>query len=297
MKCFLSLVMLATVAATDIDWSRVRPIEEFDHYWARLPAKFQALRDAKPIAGRIINGYEAYPGQFPYQVVLISYYGPRSALCGASVLTNNFVLTAAHCVVDAAGGIALMGAHNRENNEPSQQSVSFSPTGINIHPDYSPTTIRNDVATVRLNIPIIFNDRVRPIRLPARSDERLFSGWYATVSGFGRVSDYYPYASDVLRYTYNAILTNSNCLDQWDNDADVIGPQNICLSGEFGRASCSGDSGGPLTIFDYPYDSVQVGLVSFGSANGCATGIPSVFARITYFLHWIEENSDYAVEE
>ncbi|XP_058837323.1 brachyurin-like [Topomyia yanbarensis] len=294
MKCLLSLAMLATVVAADIDWSRVRPIEEFDHYWARLPPKLQALRQAMPNQ-RVINGQEAYPGQFPYQVVLISDYGSISALCGASVLSNNFILTAAHCVVDATGGIALMGAHNRQNNEPTQQSCSFSSDGINIHPQYNPTTFRNDVATVRLNIPVVFNDRVQPVKLPAHSDTRTFSGWFGTVSGFGRTSDDSLATSDVLRYTYNAIITNANCLERWDNNVDLIGPQNICLSGEYGRASCGGDSGGPLTIPETEF-SLQVGLVSFGSAAGCAIGIPSVFARTSFFLEWIEENSDVVVE-
>ncbi|XP_055534403.1 brachyurin-like [Wyeomyia smithii] len=292
MKLLLLLLpILVSTVAGEIDWSRVRPIEEFDHYWARLPEKLQALRHENPNR-RIVNGYESYPGQFPYQVALIADYGIVYGLCGGSVLTTNFVLTAAHCVVDASGGVALLGAHNRVNNEPSQQSCSFSAEGITIHQGYIATSLRNDVATVRLNVPIIYTDRVQSPVFPPEGDTRTFSGYTATVSGFGRISDSNHDTSDVLRYVTNPIITNANCLEQWNDDAELISGQNICLSGATGRASCGGDSGGPLTVYDWE-GSLLVGLVSFGSIAGCASGMPSVFTRVTFFLEWIAENSDF----
>lgn len=295
MKSFVLLVALVAVAAAEIDWSKVRPIEEFDHYWARLPAEMQAFRYTFPNR-RITNGEEATPGQFPYQVALISNFPGGSGLCGASVLTNNYILTAAHCVQGASGGTAIIGAHNRLNNEPSQQSISFDVSGINMHEGYNPNTIRNDVATVRLNIPIVFNDRVQPVRMTSHSDGRTFAGMMGVVSGFGRTSDASQATSPVVRFTSNPIMTNADCLASWGGNTDIIGAQNICLSGVGGRSSCNGDSGGPLTV-THGGATLQVGLVSFGSAAGCSIGMPSVYARLTYFLRWIEDNSDFVAPE
>ncbi|XP_021695509.1 brachyurin [Aedes aegypti] len=283
------LIALVTVAA-DIDWTKVRPIEDFDHYWTRLPAELQFLRNSVPSA-RVTNGREAIPGQFPYQVALVISFNQGSGLCGGSIISNNYVLTAAHCVQGASGGTALVGAHNRLNNEPSQQSIVFELDGITIHPEYTSNTIRNDVATIRLTNSIVFNDRVRPIRLPSSTDVRTFSGRIATVSGFGRTSDTSPVTSAVVFFTTNPIITFANCLDQWSNAVHVIQSQNICLSGNGGRSSCNGDSGGPLTVQE-DGKSLQVGIVSFGSSAGCAIGRPSVYARVTHFLDWILENSD-----
>lgn len=73
----------------------------------------------------------------------------------------------------------------------------------------------------------------------------------------------------------------------------MIQAQNICQSGVGGRAACQSDSGGALTVFDAG-SSLQVGVVSFRSL-ACKDGLPTDFARITYFLDWIEENSDVVI--
>ncbi|XP_035918114.1 brachyurin-like [Anopheles stephensi] len=296
MKTFVLLVGLLAVASAewiDIDWSTVRPIEEFDHYWARLPADMQKYRQMLP-SHRIVNGQEATPGQFPYQIALLSEFLTGTGLCGGTVLTNNFILTAAHCVVSgtttlARGGTAIMGAHNRAVQEATQQRIRFSTGGIVRHPQYSPTNIRNDIAVVRLDGTITFNTRVQPARLPARSDSRQFGGFTGTVSGFGRTSDGSQATSNVVRFARNPVMTNADCIARWNTA--LIQPQNVCLSGEGGRSSCNGDSGGPLTVQDG--GSLQIGVVSFGSAAGCSIGMPSVYARVSFFLGWIEANSDF----
>lgn len=45
-------------------------------------------------------------------------------------------------------------------------------------------------------------------------------------------------------------------------------------------------SGGPLTIRDNG-QSVQVGVVSFGSPQGCERGFPDGYARVSTFHSWI----------
>ncbi|XP_001843395.2 brachyurin [Culex quinquefasciatus] len=294
MKTLVLLVAVLAVASAEwieIDWSQVRPIEDFDHYWARLPAELQYLRKLQP-ERRITNGQEATPGQFPYQIALLSTFGGGTGLCGGSVLTNNYILTAAHCVQNALGGTAIMGAHNRINNEPTQQRIAFGVNGINIHAGYTPTNIRNDIATVRLNSPITFNDRVQPVLMPQAGDNRQFAGVTGTVSGFGRTSDASQATSAVVMFTSNPIMTQADCLASWGGNTNIIQAQNICLSGAGGRSSCNGDSGGPLTVAEGG-NTLQVGIVSFGSAAGCSIGMPSVYVRVTHFLDWIQQNSDH----
>lgn len=84
MKCAVLILTVLAVASAewiDIDWSQVRPIEEFDHYWTRLPQELQFLRNIHPSA-RVTNGAEATPGQFPYQIALLSQFLLGTGLCG-----------------------------------------------------------------------------------------------------------------------------------------------------------------------------------------------------------------------
>ncbi|XP_052893425.1 brachyurin-like [Anopheles moucheti] len=308
MKYTVSLSVLLAVlcggsalpAKNSIDWSQVRPIEEFEHIKVHLPV--HRISAPGTPQRRVVNGQEASPGQFPYQVALVGQYAAGVGLCGASVLTHNYILTAAHCVYDSfdstvpiVGGTAILGAQNRMVEEPSQQRISFTSSGIVGHPGYTLENIRNDIAVVRLDEPIVYTERIQPIRLPARTDTRTFAGVIGTVSGFGVYSVTNPALSDVLNYVANPIMTNADCLAQWGGAAALIEPQNICHSGDGGRSACNSDSGGPLTVQDNT-ESLQVGVVSFGSTGGCDDGIPTVYARVSYFLEWIEDNSDFIAD-
>ncbi|XP_035785677.1 brachyurin-like [Anopheles albimanus] len=300
MKVTAAFVLLGLLAVggsaewIDIDWSQVKPIDEFDHYWSRLPAEWQVYRHVNPLR-RIVNGVEALPGQFPYQVALLSNFGTGTGLCGATVITNSYILTAAHCVVGGNGavaisGTAILGAHDRTITEPTQQRIAFTQAGISVHPGYSASTIRNDIATVRLNSPAQFNARVQPIRLPARSDARTFAGMEGTASGFGRTSDASTNTSPVVMFTRNPILSNAQCNSFWSTA--LVQDQNVCLDATGGRSPCNGDSGGPLAVQDGG-SSLEVGIASFVSAAGCASGAPSVWVRVSFFRDWIEQNSDF----
>ncbi|XP_049542797.1 brachyurin-like [Anopheles darlingi] len=250
------------------------------------------------LSRRIVNGEEAIPGQFPYQVLMLTEF-PNNAnpiVTGGSVLTVNYVLTAAttffNSGVQATGGTAVMGAHIRDNQEHSQQRIRFEPFGIVTHPHYVSNfpNRRNNVAIVRLNSPMTFNDRVQPIRLPSRSDTRQFDGHIGTIAGFGRIADEAGTNSDVLMYTSNPIMMNAFCVARWDNV--TVQPDNVCMSGDGGRSSCAGDAGGALVVQDG--GPLQIGIAS-ARGHPCSIGLPSIYTRVIQFLSWIEGNTDYVV--
>ncbi|XP_052895775.1 brachyurin-like [Anopheles moucheti] len=289
-------VMVYGASLPTIDWSRVKRVEQLDHYWARLPPELQVYRNASRPDARISNGLEARPGQFPYQAIVLAEFGVLTTMCGGSVLTQNFILTSAHCVMfdqvnKAGGGTVIAGALNRLEVEPSQQQIRFSNIGITVHPLYAVSNYRFDVAVVRLNTALRFTTYVQPVRLPGLLDQRQFDGQIGTISGFGRTSDTNSAFATTLQYTVNTIMSNGACIDRWGTM--LVEPQNVCLAGDGGRSACTGDSGGPLTIQEQSGLTLQVGVTSFGSADGCTRGMPTVYARITFFLDWIRANSDY----
>ncbi|XP_058457218.1 brachyurin-like [Malaya genurostris] len=294
MKTIALLIgVLAWASAASVDLSKVKRIEDLDQFWEQLDPSLRIHRRTMMAPDdRIVNGEEAQPGQFPYQVAIVSFFQDGSGgLCGGTILTQNFVLTAAHCVFIgslATHGTVTLGVHNRAVEEESQQRIAHGT--IKVHPNYSSTYLRNDIATIQLSTPAVFNEFVQPIDLPAISDDRSFAGLTGIISGFGRTSEESGSSpSDVVMFTSNPIITNSDCLSAFHDE--VIQAQNICLSGEGGRSVCQGDSGGPLTVRDNDR-SLQVGIASFIHWNGCASGNPSGYVRVSHFLTWIGENSD-----
>ncbi|XP_058457024.1 brachyurin-like [Malaya genurostris] len=291
-KTVVLLIGALALASASVDLSKVKRIEELDEFWEQLDPSLQKLRgtNAAPDS-RVVNGKEAKPGQFPYQALVVTFFENGSGgLCGGSLLTQNFVMTAAHCVVSGSPpshGTITLGAINRQVEEETQQRIAHGT--INVHPNYTASSLRNDIATIQLSTPAVFNDFVQPIDLPAISDTRRFSGFMGIVSGFGRTTNYPP-ASDVLMYSSNPILTNANCQSSW------IQEQNICLSGHGGRSVCFGDSGGPLAVRENNR-TIQVGITSFVHWSGCDTGHAAGFARVSYFLSWIAENSDVVLRD
>lgn len=213
----------------------------------------------------------------------------KNLFLGGSLIGSRTVLTAAHCIDGGSSATVILGAQTLSNpNEPNQLRVAVAASGLIMHPDWDPSLIRNDVGVVIMpnEIPMQ-NSFIRPAILPTAEDSSDFSGELGVVSGWGVFADSIGTSSDVLRFVYDNIMTNTLCTIRFPG---VIQASNICVTGTNGRGACSGDSGGPLTV-QRGGESMHVGIVSFGLGLGCELNWPSVFARTTSFLPWIIANS------
>uniref|UniRef100_A0A182LZJ8 Peptidase S1 domain-containing protein n=1 Tax=Anopheles culicifacies TaxID=139723 RepID=A0A182LZJ8_9DIPT len=295
----VALVAVATATLVEgaqfqgtIDWSRVRPLNEFPHIAARVEQLKQTQLDGgfKGPSMRIVGGSIATAGQIPYQVAVLSDLESGQALCGGVLLSNNFVLTAGVCVENTSGGVIVLGALNLQNEaEAGQVRITFAAGDVRLHEEFLGVIFRNNIAVIRLSESVTFSDRIQPVRIPAAADSRTFAGMLATVSGFGRTSDSSTSFSDVLRYVRNPIMTNADCHDTaWGG---LIDGQKMCLHYMEARAPCDGDVGGPMTVVDGG-STMLVGLYSFGSVLGCETDWPAVFVRVTFYRQWIVANTD-----
>lgn len=105
---------------------------------------------------RIVNGFPASPGQFPYQVFLRGFNAGGGALaCGGSLISNQWVLTAAHCITGVVRFEIPMGTINFNSPEVMGTSTEFI-----IHPQYNPNNLNNDIGLIRLAQPVAFSRKL-----------------------------------------------------------------------------------------------------------------------------------------
>jgi len=235
------------------------------------PKKACGIPNANP--EKIVGGVEATPHEFPWQVGLFfdGYF------CGGTIISEKYILTAAHCADGVYSHEVVIGAH--EIRDPSNTIINaYSPT---VHPEWDSFSLSNDLAILELETEIDwaeFGDNASPNCLASSGD---FSGQTALVSGWGLDSDSASSISPVLRKVEAPVMSQSECESYWGNLNEGV----VCINTEGGKSSCNGDSGGPLSIPGSVYE--QIGIVSFGSAAGCEIGAPAGFSEVAKYIDWI----------
>ncbi|XP_076836296.1 ST14 transmembrane serine protease matriptase b [Brachyhypopomus gauderio] len=236
---------------------------------------------------RIVGGQTSTEGEWPWQASL--HVKGHGHVCGASVISNRWMITAAHCVQDAGQimysqpdvWMVHLGLHDQ--GQYNRWTMHKNVKRIISHPDYHSSEFDNDIALVELDSPIKFNQRVWPICLPAATDE-FFAGKPVWITGWGRVQEAGMLAN-ALQKAQVRIINDTVCSQLMGNG---VTPRMICagvLSG--GVDACQGDSGGPLSYIDLASGRwFLTGVVSWG--HGCGRkSKPGIYTRVTKFRRWI----------
>ncbi|XP_043229462.1 transmembrane protease serine 9-like [Amphibalanus amphitrite] len=264
---------------------------------ARLPARAADLR--------VVGGEEVAPGAYPWAAFLVlTVQGQAGFICGATVISRSYLVTAAHCVYRADAATVLLGYTSLR--EPGPHSVQVPAAEAVVHPGWSARFVTHDIALLRLQRPIEYSEAVRPICLPTRQQvAETFAGELGTVLGWGGGGATDGDSKGRLRAAQVPLMANCRCQLVWPV---VVTPLKMCASGRLGTSSCGvswarqlrgwkiGDSGGALQVTSGQGHVVLVGVVSWGSAFGCDRGRPSGYTRVTPYLDWIEAQSGVAIQ-
>lgn len=250
---------------------------------------------------RIVGGQDASSGEWPWMVALVSpvsfsyYYGQ---FCGGSLIHEDWVLTAAHCVTDLFDGTVIQ--PSEVNVVVGGYDLSDSNTGtesavrrIIVHPNFNGFTLGSDLALLELQTPVS-GVTISPLSSAMMStyvtvgDSATVIGWGSSVAyNLDDLDDLDPPSSFpvILQEAVIPYVDNSICNT---NLAGFVTDDMLCAGFQQGGASaCQGDSGGPLMV-NLSGNWYQMGIVSWGI--GCAAaGYYGVYTRVSRFENWIRQ--------
>ncbi|UXI17402.1 NFU1 iron-sulfur cluster scaffold [Sarcoptes scabiei] len=223
----------------------------------------------------ILGGRPAKPGEFPYQVSLRKdgYHW-----CGGSILTSQWVLTAAHCthrIIPSVFSVYYGSNHITEGG------LEVRVKSVYNHPLFNSKLYTNDIALLKLEKPLCLSKLAQPVTLSLEPD--VPPGFNVTVTGWGYLKDGAGCYPELLQVAQIPVVEREVCKKLYargnlhpNNDMFCAGDIN-----KGGLDACKGDSGGPAVLA-----GVQVGIVSWGYKCGDPRH-PGVYTLVSHFVPWV----------
>ena len=250
-----------------------------------------AQQKINPSKGRIVGGQPTTIEENPWQVAI----APKGETfwCGGSIISDRWIVTAAHCMYDREGGPRIPTAKIRVKigaTNIATQGEWIAIAKAIVHDKYKNRPLDPereyldghdaDIALIKLKAPL---GKGRSIALASKAvsvvGDLVVTGWGDTSTGGS--------SSVVLRtvrvpYVPKEICTKPEAYGNRVRFGMLCGGYP-----EGGKDSCNGDSGGPLVMGKAP-NATLVGVVSWG--DGCAEAKKyGVYTSVQEYRSWITQ--------
>lgn len=220
--------------------------------------------------GRIVGGNAIGISKTPY---IVSVQANGGHLCGGSLISDQWVLSASHCFQDIHGADMKVRVGSSFYD---QGGKLIDAKYIIKHEDYDNTNLANDIALIKLSEKVNISDSVQIIPLTLKQEA---SGTRAYLSGWGYTKENSRFIPKHLHGVEVAVISQEKCRHWY---ADLLDTKVCAYS--FGKDSCQGDSGGPMVT-----NGKLNGIVSSGA--GCGT-YPGIYTSIPHFGKWIKDTME-----
>nr|XP_039273620.1 chymotrypsinogen 2-like [Styela clava] len=271
----------------------------------------RSLSAEESLHQRIMNGKDAKPGAYPWQVSIRNKNLVSSSqcyhFCGGTLISSCWVVTAAHCVMTLSKykeNYEILVGDYYNGDAPAfgnlEDEQTFDIEAVYVHSEFKYDHVwRNDISLIKLKSNngqcAVFSKYVIPACLPEPTDEAFPTNTHCHITGWGaqnytdrdRCHDHPP----ILQYGLVRLRDYTECSllhgNVPDTDEKYISDGMLC-AGNKGVDTCQGDSGGPLVCQKksnkQPF--VLTGVTSWGL--GCGDLVkPGVYTNISKYIDWI----------
>lgn len=219
---------------------------------------------------------------------------PYQGQCSATILSENFLLTAAHCFAKADeqfsrvfAGITVV---DRFNLEQIDDYNIFQVSKFIQSPDYSPKTGNNDIGLINIFEKMNFNEFLSPVCLPKTGSKLLITGDVLRMNGWGATRcnkrQKCTGFSRSLKEVEVPVHDSEKCMWKYMFYRIDLDSQICVGDGVSGRDGCDGDSGAGL-YHEIDGKSFVYAVHSWSRTCG-KLGFPSVNVRVIPHVDWIE---------
>uniref|UniRef100_A0A8C5HV84 Coagulation factor VII-like n=1 Tax=Gouania willdenowi TaxID=441366 RepID=A0A8C5HV84_GOUWI len=233
---------------------------------------------------RIVGGDEATPGEIPWQYLTYR----AQPFCGGSLLSESWVITAAHCLVQAKMAqrkfFIRAGEHDIDVDEGPERDHEVAEELPHPLYDFKKSQYNHDIALLKLSKAVELSTQRRPICLGPKdfTENLLRDSSGSLVSGWGRIKFLGPEAAKLqkLQVPY---VDRTTCKQ---SSREHITRFMFCAGyRDIQKDACQGDSGGPHAT-NYKGTWFLTGIVSWGEE--CAKdGRYGVYTRVSRYYAWI----------
>ena len=280
----------------------------------KINAKHCGIDGNQKSSERIIGGTDTKKGEFPWLALLRIPYGHWK--CGGSLINQEWILTAAHCVTKEVEGSCNPSINERleimighYNMKKTSNAVILKSMNVIPHKKFSYCSGDSDIALIKLkkSINVKKYKNVNTICLPLEQPADIKAGLKVTVVGHGNTENikdkngqwYSSKSANIMKRLDTTLVRTESCIAAYNKlvgrHLSIKKGQNMCTRALEGQDSCRGDSGGPLmTAIDNEKMSekqwIQVGIVSWGLDKCGMKGIPGVYTSVKDYLKWVLDN-------